>query len=370
MTGMSALALLLLHTQGSRHARREPLPRLTDSAGVRWPLLAAKDAFAGSSDGGSRAGMIRELIWRLATTGAGTLVLAAAIFCTVPRLGRAAWRASPKPQGSIVGFSDAIALGQLGSVLESREHVMWVELTNQATGKAYPVQSRLYLRGAVVTHYEWSAREGARWRADIAGPWTPAAAATVSRAVWTPVIGSRPGRSSRRRRSSARKSPSIRWTATSCSASGRRSPIRGMSGSRWTGAGAIAAEGGLSRQPFHLQAGHDGAGRRPYGAARALQRSGDGRVRQRSAAKLAVAPRIAPRPAHGRAGAEMAGEKRSGRGRSFPPCADAGGEVPCFRRVQVFSATPACATPAWTRSRTSCSTIVAGIASILRPPWR
>ena len=56
MTGMSALALLLLHTQGSRHARREPLPRLTDSAGVRWPLLAAKDAFAGSSDGGSRRG--------------------------------------------------------------------------------------------------------------------------------------------------------------------------------------------------------------------------------------------------------------------------------------------------------------------------
>ena len=32
--------------------------------------------------------MIRELIWRLAMTGAGTLVLAAVIFCTVPRLGR------------------------------------------------------------------------------------------------------------------------------------------------------------------------------------------------------------------------------------------------------------------------------------------
>ena len=135
MTGMSALALLLLHTQWNRHARREPLPRLTDPAGVRWPLLAAKDAFAGSSDFGSRSGMIRELIWRLAMTGVGTLVLAAVIFCTVPRLGGALWHASPIAQRSIIGigFTDTITLGQLGDVLESREHVMWVELSERAT---------------------------------------------------------------------------------------------------------------------------------------------------------------------------------------------------------------------------------------------
>ena len=163
MTGMSALALLLLHTQWSRHARREALPRLTNPAGVRWPLLAAKDAFAGSSDLGSRPGMIRELIWRLAMTGVGTLVLAAVIFCTVPRLGRAAWRASPAAQRSIIGFNDTITLGQLGSVLESRQHVMWVELTNRATGKPYPAQPHLYLRGVALAHYQ----DGS-WRSNVA----------------------------------------------------------------------------------------------------------------------------------------------------------------------------------------------------------
>ena len=159
---------------------------------------------------------------------------------------------------------------------------MWVELTNQATGKAYPVQSRLYLRGAVVTHYEWSPR-GSRWRADIAGPWSSARGRDAPNA-FDARDRIAPGRSSRRRRSSRRKSPSIRWSATSCSAFGRRSPISGISGS-WSdrAQGRLLREEGYQDSRFHLQAGHDGLRRRPDGAARAVRRSRDGRDRQRSA---------------------------------------------------------------------------------------
>ena len=96
---------------------------------------------------------------RLATLGFGTLLLAALIFFIVPRPGRTAWRGAMLFPKSLVGFSDKITLGQLGEILESHEEVMRVQLTDPQTGRPYPPQPQLYLRGTVLTRYargQWS----------------------------------------------------------------------------------------------------------------------------------------------------------------------------------------------------------------------
>ena len=172
MTGVSALALLFLYSQGIRYRRERELPRPLRAGGSRGPHSAAEAAFTGSSVGGGRAGIVAELFQRLAMLGLGTLVLATVIFFTVPRRGYPAWRGAMFAQ-PIVGFTDTVALGQLGEVLESREEVMRVELTEVPSGRMYPIQHQLYLHGAVLTNYnhgQWSNRVARRPPSEFSPP--------------------------------------------------------------------------------------------------------------------------------------------------------------------------------------------------------
>ena len=91
LTGLSAMALLFLHSQWSRYQRGAAPPR--PPPGRRWPLPAAPSAFTTSAVGSSRSGIVGELFLRLGMLGLGTVVLTAVIFFTVPRRGHSAWRA-------------------------------------------------------------------------------------------------------------------------------------------------------------------------------------------------------------------------------------------------------------------------------------
>ncbi len=152
-------SLALQASMGQRPATN-PDPVFPDAPGSRWPVAAAA-AFANSSVGSSRAGLVRELFLRLATLAAGTLVLTLVIFFTVPRLGHSAWRGATVNMKTVVGFSDSVLLGQLGEILESREEVMRVQLIEPHTRALYARQPMLYLRGTVLDFYgrgQWTNR--------------------------------------------------------------------------------------------------------------------------------------------------------------------------------------------------------------------
>ena len=199
LTGLSALALLFLYSQWSRYeqgadsgAGTVPTSAsakmgLSPSRGTgaelpaapgRWPLAAAESAFSDAAAGSSHAGLVGELLRRLAMVGAGTLVLATVIFLAVPRLAGSAFRGAMfGPPKSVIGFSDTVELGQLGEVLESREEVMRVKLSQPAlhggNPRPYPVQPDIYLRGAILTCYgngKWNHCPGKALKQPISPP--------------------------------------------------------------------------------------------------------------------------------------------------------------------------------------------------------
>lgn len=153
LVGLSALALLFLYRQWNRYRPAAELPPSSAGDG-RWPLAGRGSTFTSSPAGRGRGGVGRELFGRLGMMGLGTLALTILLFFTVPRFGRTAYRGAAVDTRRVVGFSDTVTLGELGSVIESREEVMRVWLTDQPGSTTYPVQGELYLRGAILTHYQ------------------------------------------------------------------------------------------------------------------------------------------------------------------------------------------------------------------------
>ena len=140
LVGLSALTLLCLHREHERmRLKAEP---------TSAPLVGSVSRRAVGEVG-------RELFGRLAMIAAATLGLTLLLFLTVPRLGRTAWRGANVATKHVVGFSDTMTLGELGEIIESPEKVMEISLIDKTTLQPYDVRSgELYLRGAVLTHYE------------------------------------------------------------------------------------------------------------------------------------------------------------------------------------------------------------------------
>ena len=165
--GMSVLTLLFLHRERNRYdahrgaAGEGPAGRPPDvaSAPGRWPLADRQPVFSVSA--GGRLGVDRELYRRLGVMTAGTLILTGIVFLTVPRLGRTAWRgAAPSPQ-RVVGFSQEVALGSLGEIIEDPGEVMRIQLLDDCTGDVDPLRDEVYLHGTVLTTYShghWKCR--------------------------------------------------------------------------------------------------------------------------------------------------------------------------------------------------------------------
>jgi len=168
--GLSALVLLFLVRERRRHrpaASRWP-PR---AAGGRWPLAGQESAFTDSvSASAGQAGIGRELRRRVMRMGVGTLALTMVIFFTLPRWGRHPWRGATAGARHTVGFSDRVTLGELGTILESPEEVLRIQLSDFATDEPRRV-GEVYLRGSVLTYYEdgeWRYRGPVEY--DVVGP--------------------------------------------------------------------------------------------------------------------------------------------------------------------------------------------------------
>ena len=169
LLGFSAMTLLLLHRQWERYRPAtapvsEPLPPErapdADAPSKRWPLTGERVTFASLPGGAGHVGVCGDLFRRLGCLGLHTLALSVVLFFAVPRFGQHPWRGSVVGSRSLVGFSDKVALGELGQIIESREEVMRVRFSNYWTDAPQPVDGEVYLQGALLMTYhrgQWQA---------------------------------------------------------------------------------------------------------------------------------------------------------------------------------------------------------------------
>ena len=115
----------------------------------------------------------REFWWRMGRMTVSALVVATILFCLAPRFGRVefelpplsdiGWRPGRSPPLRVVGFSDRVRLGELGSLSEDQRMVFEFALTEIAGQRPYRPRGSIYLRGAVLTEYRaghWDFQQG------------------------------------------------------------------------------------------------------------------------------------------------------------------------------------------------------------------
>ncbi len=159
IVGLFALSLLSLYAQRRRgqfvsRIKRQRLEQDGSDSPARWPFSVAESEFTSVSPGGERAGIVPEFFGRLSLIIAGGLLLATVIFYAAPRPRIPSFRGDTNRKISVVGFNDAIQLGGLGAMIESREEVMRVRLLDPSTRQPYQLQSgEIYIRGTAVNWY-------------------------------------------------------------------------------------------------------------------------------------------------------------------------------------------------------------------------
>ncbi len=142
LLGFSAMTLLLLYRQWERYRPQRPaadhsplrcrhsVPTLPSRArrgsARRWPLAGPQPDFVATPGGNGQAAICRGLFGRLGRMGLHSLALALVLFFTLPRFGQLAWRGPAAKPRALVGFSDKVALGSLGQIIESPDEVMRV----------------------------------------------------------------------------------------------------------------------------------------------------------------------------------------------------------------------------------------------------
>ena len=171
LAGLSGLILMFLQRQqrlfpqeasaraASGHAQHEHNGP-TGQASSRWPLAAAQPQFAGEAVEHSAAGLGWALLRRLIRWSAGTLLLTAILFLTLPRLGQTAWRGAIVEQQNVVGFSSQVTLGELGETIENPKEVLRIRFHNHRTDEPYNVAGPVYLQGGLLMRYrrgQWTA---------------------------------------------------------------------------------------------------------------------------------------------------------------------------------------------------------------------
>jgi len=183
LVGISALTLLLAlrqweqHRGGAEPSSGEPPP------GARWPLSARQPELSATPAGEGHAGVVRELYLRLGFLGAGTVALTAVLFLTVPRLGQSAWRGAFTRTRHVVGFSPEVTLGELGEILQSREEVLRLTLSEPRSEAPYRVRGDLYLRGSVLTDYDRG-----KWKNTMPSPYPGGRLPSLASAAGRPFV--------------------------------------------------------------------------------------------------------------------------------------------------------------------------------------
>ena len=159
LLGFSAMTLLLLYRQWERYRPQRPAAEKPDSRSPRpaptapgdarrWPLAGPQPDFVATPGGNGQAAICRGLFGRLGRMGLHSLALALVLFFTLPRFGQLAWRGPAAKPRALVGFSDKVALGSLGQIIESPDEVMRVRFYQYPANTPLRVRGEIYLQGA------------------------------------------------------------------------------------------------------------------------------------------------------------------------------------------------------------------------------
>ena len=162
--GLSALALFFLFRDRSAADCHDEPPAPIPLEGTRWPLTGQEPVFV-SSRVEEPSGVGREFWGRVTKMTAGTLLLTVLIFSAVPRLGSGARYGTGLSLQRMVGFSDVVTLGALGTVIEDPQELFVAEFVDHATGDPYSVVGGVYFRGAVLTDYSKDSGSIGSWTA-------------------------------------------------------------------------------------------------------------------------------------------------------------------------------------------------------------
>lgn len=123
--------------------------------------------------GGPRqAGPGEEFWWRMGRLTLAGLLVGVLIFGITPRFGGidftprghgGRWQSGSGALQRTVGFNDQVRLGELGSVIEDTQRVLGIRFYRRGGGEPQRIQGSLFLRGAVMSHYQdgqWEYRSG------------------------------------------------------------------------------------------------------------------------------------------------------------------------------------------------------------------
>ena len=165
VVGPVSLFLDYGETDDKSKVRKRRRPK--DPGTSRWPLIQEEAEFTGSADYlGGKAGVGIEFYRHLAGLIPGTLMVAIVLFLLIPRIGRHdlspfQWNMTAARGSSTTirttGFSPTVQLGEEGNLTEDPSEIIRVKILEPQSDQAYPIKGQIYLRGALLDHYDWGA---------------------------------------------------------------------------------------------------------------------------------------------------------------------------------------------------------------------
>jgi len=127
----------------------------------RWPLAGQAPTVQGGPVA-TPSGLGWPVAAPVAKIALATWSLTLLLFFVIPRTGAGSWRGMILPLQHVVGFTDQVALGELGRIIQKNDEVLRIRFWD-AQGQPYPVEAPLYLRGAILSYYQNGQWRFARW---------------------------------------------------------------------------------------------------------------------------------------------------------------------------------------------------------------
>jgi protein-glutamine gamma-glutamyltransferase len=160
LISLSALLLIVLVREVALYAKGSPIPtrgaasRPGSAGGLAMPLVTAC-AVAPPSHLHAPRLVARLLLSNVALLGLAGVAAAGALFLATPRraVRGPGWQPPSLAAAGAIGFSDSVHLGTAGALVPDGEIVMRLWLYEHATGRPYPVDGELWLRGAIAQRY-------------------------------------------------------------------------------------------------------------------------------------------------------------------------------------------------------------------------
>jgi len=156
--GLRTLSLFFVYREAERYAAPGQFSGGTSPSRADNQRLARRAASGEMFFYGSAGGDLADQATRKSLTrtvlhmGLGTLLVTALLFVFIPRSGDSPWKAEGQVGGRVVGFSENVELGTLGTAVNNPETVMRVQFVDHE-GRAFKLTGSPLLRGTMVTRY-------------------------------------------------------------------------------------------------------------------------------------------------------------------------------------------------------------------------